>query len=100
MNRRDHTFAVALIVSLLLHAAIVFVIADDAVIGRGVAPLSVTSVARAAVDEVSYVIRPPIPPPQKLENLFGDAKGTGDALNTRRGDEPLVGRDAGQTQAF
>lgn len=100
MNRRDHTFAIALIVSLLLHAAIVFVVADEAVRGRGAMPLSAIGVAREAGEEVSYVIRPPPPPPRKLEDLFGDAKGVGDALNARRGAEPLIGRDAGQTQAF
>jgi TonB family protein len=103
MNRRDHTFAIALIVSLVLHAAIVFVVADDALRGGGgsggVTPLGAVSVAREAGEDVSYVIRPP-PPPRKVEDLFGDAKGVGDALNSRRGDEPLLGRDAGQTQAF
>lgn len=101
MNRRDHTFTLALIVSLLLHAAIVFVVADDALRGgRGGPPLSAMSVARETGEEVSYVIRPPPLPPRKLENVFGDAKGTGDALNGRRGEAPLLGRDAGQTQAF
>jgi TonB family protein len=97
MNRRDHTFAVALIASLLLHAAIVFVIADEAVRGRGVTTLSAAPAARSS-DDVSYFIR--LPPPQRLDNLFGDARGAGDAINARRGSEPLLSRDAGQTQAF
>jgi TonB family protein len=97
MNRRDHTFAVALIVSLLLHAAIMFVAADEAVRGRGVATLNATPATRPSED-VTYVIRPP--PPQRLDHLFGDGRGAGDAINARRGDEPLLSRDGGQTQAF
>src|SRR5688500_2239921 len=98
MNRRDHTFAVSLIESLLLHAAIVLVAADDAVRRRDAIPPT-RSTARSS-EEVAYVVRPPPPPPQHFENLFGDARGTGEAINARRGDQPLLSRDGGQTQAF
>jgi TonB family protein len=97
MNRRDHTFALALIASLLLHAAIVFVVADNAMhgIGDGGAPRTLAATA----PEIPYLIPTP-PPPQQLDNLFGDARGTGNASNTRLGDEPLLSRDAGTVQPF
>jgi len=98
MGNRDHTFAVALIASLLLHAAIVFVVADDALrrADRGTAHAGRAAVT--PVDEVSYVVRPP--PPRRLDDLFGDARGTGDSINMRRGEQPMQGRDGGQTQGF
>jgi len=96
MNRRDHTFALALIASLLLHAAIVFVVADSAVQYVGGDGVNTRVVA---AQDVPYLIPTP-PPPVQMDKLFGDARGTGDASNTRLGDEPLVSRDAGQVQGF
>ena len=98
MGHRDHTFTLALIASLLLHAAIVFVVADDAVRRGSDASVHAAPSTVRPVDEVAYVVRPP--PPQQLDDLFGDAHGMGDALNTRRGDEPMSSREGGQTQGF
>jgi TonB family protein len=92
MPARDHTFAAALVASILAHAAIVFVIADDAV--RGSRATDDTVAPRPT--EVAYA-----PPEQPSETLFGDAKGTGDAANARRGELPMLAtKDASQTQAF
>ena len=55
MGDRDHTFAIALIASVLLHAAIVFVVADDAVMPRG--GNSTVAIATRPKD-VSYVVPP------------------------------------------
>ncbi|MEA2709050.1 MAG: hypothetical protein QOF78_1651 [Phycisphaerales bacterium] len=97
MNHRDHTFAVALIASLLLHVAIVFVVADEAVRRRDASTRVVATAARPP-EEVPYLVRTP---PRRMEKLlFGDANGVGEAANARRGEEPMVGRDAEQTQAF
>jgi len=98
MNRRDHTFALALIASLILHAAIVFVVADNAM--RGLRDSGASKTLAATSPEIPYLIPTPPTPPQQLDKLFGDARGTGDASNSRRGEEPLVGRDGGQVQGF
>lgn len=96
MVTRDHTFAIALIASVLLHAAIVFVVADDAVRPRGDTTMMAST---AKPQDVSYVAPPPSPP-QRLDTLFGDAFGKGDAVNVRHGDEPLLSREGGQNQGF
>jgi TonB family protein len=98
MGNRDHTFAIALIASLLLHAAIVFVVADDALRRVDGATGHAGRTTVQPVEEVSYVVRPP--PTRSLDDLFGDARGTGDSINTRRGEQPMQSREGGQTQGF
>ena len=98
MRSRDSSFSLALAASILLHVAMVFIVADEA-LRRARPGDAVAPPAAATRQAVEYVARTP-PPPQKLDALFGDANGTGDAANARRGEEPMVGREGGQTQAF
>src|SRR5206468_433107 len=46
----------------------------------------------------SIFLAQPLPPAKDF--LFGDKNGVGDAANSEPGERPLVGIDAGQTQAF
>ena len=81
MPARDHTFAAALVASILAHAAIVFVIADDAVrASRG----GNDSTVSPRPPQVAYA------PPERDEMLFGDAMGVGEAANARRGELPML----------
>jgi TonB family protein len=118
MSRRDHSFALAAGASVLVHAAIVFVVADSYVLGEREGDATARSAIAAARStttpppasrppppppepEPTYVARPTAstPPPPPVEALFGEKTGTGDAANSRPGDEPMLAR-AGARQAF
>jgi TonB family protein len=98
MVRPDHSLTVALCVSLVAHTGMVFVLAGRALDNPQPDLLSLRR-AENPVDSQSpiYLARRP-PPPTDL--LFGAQDGAGDAANSAPGDRPLVGRDAGQVQAF
>src|SRR4051794_23439070 len=99
MSRSDHTFTVSLITSLVLHAIVMQVMIQRM---RATPAPPATMLAAAAV-------RPEIPPKSPaifIEEAhdasleFGEASGHGNAANNRPGDEPMVGLDADQAQAF
>jgi TonB family protein len=94
MNRRDHTLAIALCVSLVAHTGTLLVLAGQ----YASAPRNLPALATASRPEAGPIFVPQPPPPAEL--LFGDQKGTGDAMNSAPGDESMVGRDGGQVQAF
>lgn len=93
---RDHTFAAALCVSLVAHAGMLLVLAGQVRQPATLAPLAVAS--RIEDHSQVYIPAPPTPPPADL--LFGDKDGAGDGHNTRAGDEPMIGRDGNEVQAF
>src|SRR4051812_41997334 len=93
MTRRDHTFALSLIASLVLHAIVL-----RAMIQRmraTPAPLQALGTTRPAKPAAIFIEEP-----KDASLEFGAATGHGNAANDRPGDEPMLGRDADQTQAF
>lgn len=88
-----------MIASLIVHVAIVLVIADGDVRRAVGQPAVTTTAAPSSSNEVAYLV--PTPPPQRLEKLlFGDARGTEDSISGRAGVRPMISREGGQTQAF
>ena len=90
MARGDHTFAIALGVSLIAHAILL---------------------PTAIKYQPTFAGFPPIAAPQNKSSIyvddrpdaslgFGAADGKGNAANASPGEEPMVGRDADQVQAF
>jgi TonB family protein len=101
MIRSDHSLAVALCVSIVAHAATMFVVVGRALdepvrLVSSLSPRRTTS----ATESASPVYLAPKPPPPPPDLLFGDLTGTGDAANSSPGDERMIGRDVGEVQAF
>jgi TonB family protein len=94
MIRRDHSLTVALCVSLVAHAGLVLVLVGRAIDGVTLKPAPVSTTAPHSPIFLAQSI------PATTDLLFGDARGFGDAANSAPGDEPLLGRDAAQMQAF
>ena len=88
MTRRDHTFAIALLLSVALHAATVLFLLgrfDGRWAGRE---------GRRAPRVVAGTVDQPA-----FQFVFGDRRGEGDASNSRPGEQPLISRE-GARQAF
>jgi TonB family protein len=94
MIRRDHSLTVALCVSLVAHVATVLVLVGRTIDGFSPRPLAASQIPPRS----PIFLRQPIAPTTDL--LFGDAHGSGDAANAAPGEQPLLGRDAAQMQAF
>jgi TonB family protein len=99
MFRRDHSLTAALCVSVVAHAGMVFILVGELLDAPHPPPAALSRTLESKNDPASPIFLPHNPPPP-TDLLFGDPNGTGDAANSAPGDRPIVGRDAGQVQAF
>src|SRR4051794_31669347 len=98
LRRQDHSLAAALCVSIVGHAGMGFVLIGQALDATPKQPvLSRTLESRSEPASPIIIVQKP-PPPADL--LFGDPDGTGDAANASPGEQPMIGLDVGQVQAF
>lgn len=90
MTRRDHTFAIALLLSMSLHAATFLTLAGR----QRTDPRARVAHATPSGQLVAATETAPA-----FDFVFGDRRGTGDSSNERAGEEKLISRD-GARQAF